>query len=152
MIALLDFSQLLPYCYQSSNFAITKVVALWYFYTGFVHWFMASFLYCYLYSYRSLLPLKEKENLTLLPLEREREIAIVISVRVKTILGAIKKRNHEANQCTKTIKIYIKELRATTIAIAKLDDTYSYRAISNTKLFRIYGAPIISSTTVTIWF
>ena len=56
VIAILDFSLLLPFSYHSSNFVIGKVVALNFFallFICFVHWFMASFLYCSPYSYRS---------------------------------------------------------------------------------------------------
>ena len=40
-----------PFCFRSSNFAIAKDIALnllALFFIGFVHWFMASFLYCFL--------------------------------------------------------------------------------------------------------
>ena len=42
-----------PFSYYSPNFAIAKVIALNLFASIFVYWFMASFLYCLPYSYRS---------------------------------------------------------------------------------------------------
>ena len=54
-IAILDFSQLLTaFSYRSSHFAIEKVVFICLnFCISFVDWFMATFLYCFPYSYRS---------------------------------------------------------------------------------------------------
>ena len=55
-IAILNFSLLLPLCYRSFNFAIAKLsllIPLLHFFIRFLDWFMASFLYCFPYSYRS---------------------------------------------------------------------------------------------------
>ena len=50
-----------PFSYRSSNFAIAKLsllIPLLHFLYKFVDWFMAIFLYCFPYSYRSFMLLK----------------------------------------------------------------------------------------------
>ena len=61
VIAIFDFFVYCsPFSYRISNFTIAKVVAPNRFASFFVsiHWFMASFLYCSSYIYRSFLILK----------------------------------------------------------------------------------------------